>query len=294
MTYSPDSGKFYIVTLNPRGVYEFDPHDPYGTLVPASFTLHPFFGSNDYAWGIAYGNGTFYISHLGYDGSSFTGSVIGYYDGGGNLIDSLDVWGNIASGGYVAGMDWDAASGYLWSVYVGGSNSVYKIDVSAKNSVGTFPNVSGGSLSDISVFYPLNEVYYGGFRVSEIFQMTYTGSLLRRDTLTQVAGMDLWPECTSTDNPVYLFVALNDRQNTILKVGTGHTCADVVGVSERRVKEPSSGVKVVGRRIFVNGRATVYDIGGRKVATFKGSYTVRHPGVFFVKVRERVFKVVIR
>ncbi len=294
MTYAPDSGKFYVATLNPRGVYWFDPHDPYGTLQPASFTLHNFFGSDDYVWGIAYGNGAFYVSHFGYDGSAITGSKIGYYDGDGNLVDSLDVWASIESGGYMAGMDWDPASGLLWGVYAGGSNSVYKVDVTLKDAAGTFPNASGGALSDISVFYPLSEVYYGGFRVSRIFQMSYSGSLLRQDTITQVAGMDVWAECTSPEDPVYLFVALNDMRNTLLKIGTGHTCADVVNVAERRDRKPSTGIKVIGRTIAVEGQATVYDISGRKVATFDSNYTVRHPGVYFVKVKGHTFRVVIR
>jgi len=294
MTYSPDSGKFYVVTLNPRGVYRFDPYDPYGTLLPASFTLHNFFGGDDYVWGIAYGDGTFYISHFGFDGSAVTGSKIGYYDGNGNLVDSLDVWTNIESGGYMAGMDWDPSSGLLWGVYAGGSSSVYKIDVTLKDTSGTFPNVSGGSLADLSVFYPLSEVYYGGFRVSRIFQMSYFGSLLRQDTLTQVAGMDIWAECTSPDDPVYLFVALNDMRNTLLKMGTGHTCADVVSVAEKGDGEPAIGARVTGRTVSVEGRATIYDVSGRKVAAFDGVYTVRRPGVYFVKVRGRIFKLVIR
>ncbi len=295
MTYVPDSGRFYVITVNPRdSVYRFDPHDPYGTLLPASFHLHPFFGADDYAWGIAYGNGTFYVSHFGYDGSSITGSKIGYYDGNGNLIDSLDVWSGIESGGFMAGMDWDPASGLLWGVYFGGSNRIYRINVSTKDTVGTFPNISGGSLSDISVFHPLNEVYYGGWQVSRIFRLTYGGSPRGSDTLPEVAGMDVWPECSSPDDPLFLFVALTDRNNTILKVALGHTCGEMVDVAERRTVSDRMGVKVVGRTVFVGGKARAYDVSGRLVARFKGKHTFARPGIYFVEVGGRTFKVVIR
>ncbi len=295
MTYVPDSGKFYVVTVNPRdSVYRFDPHDPYGTLLPANFNLHPFFGADDYAWGIAYGNGTFYVSHFGYDGSSITGSKIGYYDGDGNLIDSLDVWTNVESGGFLAGMDWDPTDGLLWGTYSGGSNSIYKIDVSAKDTVGTFPNYSGGGLSDISVFRPLDEVYYGGWQVSQLFRLTYGGSLREADTLPEIAGMDVWPECSSPDDPLFMFVALTDRDNTILKVALGHTCSEIVSVEERRDGEPKASVRVVGRTVFVREDARAYDVAGRMVARFKERHTFVRPGVYFLKVEGRTYRVVIR
>ncbi len=294
MTYVPDSGNFYVVSLNPRGVLTFDPDDPSGTLDLSSLGLHPFFGGDDYAWGIAYGNGRFYVSHFGYDGSSITGSVIGYYDSNGNLVDSLDVWSNVESGGYMAGMDWDASTGLLWGVYGQGSNSIYKIDVAAKDTVGTFPNASGGTLLDISVFKPLNEVYYGGMHVSQIFRVSYGGTLLEADSLPLVVGMDVWPECTSPDDPIFLFVSLNDRNNTLLKVATGHTCGEMTSVAEARPSTPPSSVRVVGRTVEVEGSAVLYDASGRLVARFKDSYTLKRPGVYFVRAGGRLLKVVVR
>ena len=295
MTYVPDSGKFYIITVNPRdSVYSFEPEAPYGTIRLTDFHLHPFFGTEDYAWGIAYGNGTFYVSHFGYDGSSITGSIIGYYDGDGNLIDSLDVWTNVESGGFMAGMDWDPTSNLLWGTYFGGSNSIYKIDVLTKDAAGTFPNVSGGGLSDISVFHPLSEVYYGGWQVSQIFRLTYTGSLLESDSIPTVAGMDVWPECSSPDDPLFMFVTLTDRYNTLMKVALGHTCGEMVGVKEKDSGAPKEVVRVVGRTVFVRGNVRAYDPAGRLVARFRGSHTFAHPGVYFLKVEGRTFKVVIR
>jgi hypothetical protein len=295
ITYAPDSGKFYVVTMNPMStVFSFDPNDPAGTFTQTTWTLHPFFGADDIPWGIAYGNGTFYVSHVGFDGPSFTGDMIGYYDGDGNLIDSLDVWANIENGGWVAGMDWNEDDGYLWGVYVGGSNSIYQIDVSAKNSAGTFTNTTGSSLRGISTFFEVDHVIYGGWNQNAIYELDYSASVLSNVPMPSMADVDVWVNCTSPDDPIFAFITLNDASNTLVKMATGHYCDEVIGVAETPKDVSKVTVKVMGRTIVANGKATLYDAAGRKLTTFEGSYTVDIPGIYFVKAGKDVFKVIVR
>ncbi len=294
ITYAPDSGKFYVVSMNPMStVFSFDPNDPAGTFTQTSWTLHPFFGANDIPWGIAYNNGTFYVSHVGYDGSTFTGAMIGYYDGTGNLIDSLDVYANIESGGWIAGMDWNEDDGYLYGVYVIGSNAVYKIDVTAKNSAGTFATPPT-SLRGISTFYEVDHVMYGGWNQDSIYELDYSAAVLNGAPMPSMADVDVWVNCTDPADPIFAFVTLNDADNTLVKMATGHYCDEVIGVAERPGDVARATVKVNGRTLTVNGKAVLYNAAGRKIATFEEAYHVDVPGVYFVKLGKEVFKVVIR
>ncbi len=294
ITYVPDSGKFYVVSMNPlSAVFSFDPNDPAGTFTQTSWTLHSFFGADDIPWGIAYNDGTFYVSHIGFDGSTFTGTVIGYYDGNGNLIDSFDVWAGVENGGWIAGMDWNTDDGYLYGVYVGGSNSVYKLDVTAKNSAGVFATPSS-SLRGISVFHEVDHVLDGGWNQNEIYELDYSAAMLNSAPMLNMADVDVWVNCTNPDDPVFAFVTLNNADNTLVKMATGHYCDEFVGVAERRAESTVPSVKVEGRTVFASGEATLYNVAGRKVATFKGSYRVDVPGIYFVKVGERTFKVLVR
>ncbi len=294
ITYAPDSGKFYVITMNPMStVFSFDPNDPAGTFTQTTWTLHPFFGADDIPWGIAYHDGTFYVSHVGYDGSNFTGDMIGYYDGNGVLYDSLDVWANIENGGWIAGMDWNADDGYLYGAYVGGSNSVYKIDVSAKNSAGVFTTPSL-SLRGVSVFHEVDRVLDGGWNQDEIYELDYSATTLNSAPMNSMADVDVWVHCTSPDDPIFAFVTINDANNTLVKMATGHYCDELVGVDERKVEGSVPSVRVEGRTVFVSGKATLYDVAGRKVAVFKDSYRIDVPGIYFVKVGDRTFKVLLK
>ena len=292
ITYVPDSGKFYVITMNPQGaVFSFDPNDPAGTFTQTSWTPYAFFGSSDIPWGIAYHNGTFYVSHIGYD-TTFLGNIVGYYDGDGNLIDSFDVWTNVENGGWIAGMDWNADEGYLYGVYVGGSNSVYKIDVASKSVAGVFtaPPIS---LRGVSVFHEVDRVIDGGWNQNAIYELDYSANTLDSAAMENMADVDVWTNCTSPDDPIFAFVTINDANNTLVKMATGHYC-DEVGVAERKVESSVPSVRVEGRTVFVSGKATLYDVAGRKVATFRDSYRIDVPGVYFVKVGTRTFKVLVR
>jgi len=296
ITYVPDSGKFYVITLNPPNtVFSFDPTDPAGTFTQADLYPHTFFGAEEsFAFGIAYHNGTFYISTFGYDGSAFTGSMIGYYDGAGNLYDSLDVWSVLESGGWLAGMDWDYTTNTLFGVYSGGSNSIYMIDPDTKTSSDTFPNVASAPLSGISALGPGGDVYYGGWGPDTLYRVSYDGTLLAAVPMVGFADGDFWKYCPDPEYPLFLFITLSDAQNTILKVASGHYCGDLPAVSELPKEGVSAHPKVSGRRITVSGEAVVYDASGRLVARFEGTYTLPKAGVFFVRTGGRTYRIIAR
>ncbi len=296
ITYASDSGKFYIVSMNPMStVFEFDPNDPAATFTQTSWTLHAFFGSYDIPWGIAYGPGGFYVTHVGYDGSNFIGTMIGYYDGAGNLYDSLDVYANIESGGWLAGLDWDLDNGYLWGVYVSGSNAVYQIDVTNKTVAGTFPNVTSASLRGISVFREVDRVLYGGWNQGAIYLLDYSGNQEASAPMLGMADVDVWTECNSPDDPIYAFITLNNSTNTLVKMATGFYC-DQVAVSERPAADDGIRLTVNGRTVHLNvdDMAEVYSISGRKLGQFRGTTTIDRTGLYIIKVRDRSFKVIIR
>ncbi|NPB04412.1 MAG: hypothetical protein GXO39_08385, partial [Thermotogae bacterium] len=295
LTYVPDSGRFYLVSLNPPNtVFSFDPHDPYGTFQVA-WNPDPIFPSDDYIYGIAYANGTFYVSHFMFDGSAFGGSALGYYDGVGNFYDSLNVWATDSSG-WLAGLDWDSLSGHLFSAFVGGTDPIYRIDPTTKSFEGTFPNVSTAPLRSVSIFsaLPSPEVFYGGWDDPHLYRLNYGGSLLASTYLNGIAGLDLWEECTDPDTPINLFVALSDPNNTLLEIATGYRCADLVAVEERPKHLTNVGYNLRGRTIVTSHPATLYDIAGRRVASFEDFYTVERSGVYFLKIKNKIFKVVIR
>jgi len=296
ITYAPDSGKFYVVSMNPAAtVFEFDPNDPANTFTQTSWTLHPFFGTNDIPWGIAYGPGGFYVSHVGFDGSNFIGCYIGYYDGSGNLYDSLDVWANIESGNWIGGMDWDADSGYLWGVYVGGSNSIYKIDVTNKVAVGTFPNITSASLRGVSVFSEMDRVIYGGWNQASIYMLDYAGNLINSSPMPGMADVDVWYQCNNPDDHIFAFVAVNNATNTIAKIATGVYC-DQVALIERPVEQNDIRLTIDGRTVHlnVNDPAEIYNIAGRRLGQFRGSTTLERTGLYIIRVKGRSFKVIIR
>ncbi len=298
ITYAPDSGKFYVVSMNPGAtVFRFDPNNPAATFSPTTWMLHLFFGVNDIPWGIAYVNGNFWVSHVGYNPSSFSfiGNKMGIYDGDGNLIDSFDIWTNIESGSWMAGLDHDVADNVVFGVYVGGSNNIYKIDPTTYLRVGTFPNYTGTSQRGIAVFPEVDEVYYGGWNSNKVYKLQKsTTTLLDSADMNNMADMDIWLYCPDTLSPIYAFITLNDANNTLIKMATGHYCNEL-GVSERVIRELEvKPVKVLGRTVFYNGCGEIYDISGRRVATFNGRYIFKRSGVFFVKTGKRVIKVVIR
>ena len=296
ITYASDSGKFYVVSMNPMStVFEFDPNDPAATFTQTSWTLHAFFGANDIPWGIAYGPGGFYVTHVGYDGSTFVGCMIGYYDGSGNLYDSLDVYANIEAGGWLAGLDWDADNGYLWGIYVGGSNSVYQIDVTNKTVAGTFPNVTSYSLRGISVFREVDRVLYGGWNQGAIYLLDYSGNQEASVPMLGMADVDVWMECNNPDDPIYAFITLNNSTNTLVKMATGFYC-DQVAVSEKPGVNNDIRLTINGRTVHLNvdDIAEVYSISGRKLGQFRGTTTISRTGLYIIKVRDRSFKVIIK
>ncbi len=300
ITYAPDSGKFYVVSMNPRStVFEFDPNDPPNTFTQTSWTLHSFFGTNDLPWGIAYGDGGFYVSHVGQDGSTFVGSYIGYYDGTGNLYDSLNVYTNIETGGWMAGLDWDAGNNYLWGVYVSvnGSNNIYKIDVDSKAAMGIFPNPTGTSLRGIAVFVETGKVFYGGWNQDTIYLVDLAGNIEDKAPMMNMADVDIWFPCNDPDEHIYAFVTLNNETNTLVKMATGFYCGQV-STAERTGASRSQDIRlsINGRTIFLNvdDPAVIYDVSGRMVARFSSSFTFHRPGLYIVRVKNASFKVIIR
>ncbi|MEO0188182.1 MAG: hypothetical protein ABIL53_05530 [candidate division WOR-3 bacterium] len=296
ITYAPDSGKFYVITMNPPSrVFKFDPTNPSGTFsMVTTWTLRPFFGTYDIPWGIAYVNGKFWVSHVGFDGSSFIGNKMGIYDGNGNLIDSFDIWANIESGWWMAGMDYDRVDNVVLGVYVGGSNNIYKIDPITYTSTGTIPNHTGISLRGISSFPEADRIYYGGWNQNMIYSIIRS-SLAVNDSadMVNMADVDVWNYCPDSTAPIFAFITINDPSNTLVKMATGFYC-DQLGVSESVMSSRFEGIEVFGRTITFNGSGVIYDITGRKVAEFNKKYTFRKGGIYFVKAGDRVLKVIIR
>ncbi len=299
ITYAPDSGKFYVVSMNPMStVYSFDPNDPAGTFAPTSWVLHSFFGTNDIPWGIAYVNGNFWVSHVGFDGSTFIGNMMGIYDGGtGNLIGSFDIWANIESGSWMGGMDYDPTENVVYGVYVGGSNNIYKMDPLTYTSVGTFPNHTGTSLRGISSFYALDtpRIYYGGWNQGMIYSVIKSSTLVEDSAaMSNMADVDIWLYCPDSTSPIYAFITLNDLSNTLVKMATGWYCDQIVGVSERIAKSNERIFNVSSRMVNIKGSGEVYDISGRLIAKFKDRYVFKKPGIYFIKTSDRIYKVIIR
>ncbi len=295
ITYAPDSGRFFVVSMNPMGrVFSFNPLNPSVTFTLTSWIPHRFFGANDIPWGIAYVGGRFWISHVGYS-SGFIGNKMGIYNDAGVLIDSFDIWTNVESGYWMAGLDHDPIENVVYGVYVGGSNLIYKLSPSTYNVVGTFPNHTGISLRGIFSLPYVNEIYYGGWNQEYIYKLRKSPiSILDSSFIGNMADADFWP-CSSPDpnTPLTAFITLNDANNTIVQMALGYYCVDVaISESERLAKEYN--LKVSGRTITLSGKAEIYDITGRKVAEFKDKYTLLRTGVYFVKVGDKTAKVIIR
>jgi len=299
ITYAPDSGKFYVVSMNPiRRVYRFDPNNPAGTFTLTPWMLYPFFGTNDIPWGIAYVNGKFWVSHVGFNGSTFIGNKMGIYDGGtGSLIDSFNIWTNIESGSWMAGMDYDPVENVVYGVYVGGSNNIYKINPSTYTSVGTFPNHTGISLRGISSFYSLSapRIYYGGWNQDMIYSVVKSSMFVEDSTdMLNMADVDIWLHCPDSISPIYAFITLNDASNTLVKMATGWYCDQILSVSEGIAKSNEDLFNVSGRTVNIKGSGEVYDISGRLIGKFKDRYVFRKPGIYFIKTSGRIYKVIIR
>ena len=298
ITYAPDSGRFFVVSMNPMGrVFSFDPSNPAVTFTLTSWIPHSFFGTDDIPWGIAYVGGNFWISHVGYSSSlgSFIGNKMGIYNGAGVLIDSFDIWTNVESGYWMAGLDHDPMENVVYGVYVGGSNLIYKINPSMYNVVGTFPNHTGVSLRGIFSLPYVDEIYYGGWNQGYIYKLSKSSaSVLDSSFVGDMADADVWPCSTPDPNiPLTAFVTLNDANNTIMQIALGYYC-DAVGISESDRIVRDYNLKVSGRTITLSGKAEVYDITGRKVAEFKDKYTLPRTGIYFVKVGNRTAKVIIK
>ena len=67
------------------------------------------------------------------------------------------------------------------------------------------------------------------------------------------------------------------------------TSTDVV----ERSNDITPSLRVVGRTLYAES-GSVYDAAGRFVATFRGSYTLRSKGVFFVRVKGKVYRILAR
>jgi hypothetical protein len=280
--------------MNPMGrVFSFNPSNPAGTFTLTPWIPHSFFGADDIPWGIAYVGGKFWISHVGYNASvGFIGNKMGIYNGAGVLIDSFDIWTNVESGYWMAGLDHDPVENVVYGVYVAGSNLIYKINPNTYTVVGTFPNHTGVSLRGIFSLPYVNEIYYGGWNQDKIYKSPV--SVLDSAFIENMADADFWP-CPSPDpnTPVTAFITLNDASNTLIQMALGYYCDQLmISEGERLVKEYN--LKVSGRTITLSGGAEVYDITGRKVAEFKDKYTLPKAGIYFVKVGERTAKVIIR
>jgi hypothetical protein len=297
ITYASDSGRFYVVSMNPMGrVFSFNPSNPAATFTLTPWIPHRFFGANDIPWGIAYVGGKFWISHVGYNASlGFIGNKMGIYNGAGVLIDSFNIWTNVESGYWMAGLDHDPIENVVYGVYVGGSNLIYKINPNTYTVVGTFPNHTGVSLRGIFSLPYVNEIYYGGWNQEKIYKLRKSPvSVLDSVFIGDMADADFWP-CSSPDpnTPVTAFITLNNSSNTLIRMALGYYCDQLmISEGERLVKEYN--LKVSGRTITLSGKAEVYDITGRKVAEFKDKYTLPKAGIYFVKVGEKTAKVIIR
>jgi hypothetical protein len=226
ITYASDSGRFYVVSMNPRGrVFSFHPSNPAVTFTLTPWIPYRFFGANDIPWGIAYVGGKFWISHVGYS-SGFIGNKMGIYNGAGVLIDSFNIWTNVESGYWMAGLDHDPIENVVYGVYVGGSNLIYKINPNTYTVVRTFPNHTFVSLRGISSLPYVNEIYYGGWNQQNIYKLRKSPvSVLDSVFIGKMADADFWP-CPSPDpnTPVTAFITLNNSSNTLIQMALGYYC----------------------------------------------------------------------
>ena len=310
ITYSKAYHRFFISDYY-GAVYSFDPDNPMGTFRIELWAYAPIYDPYlNHPFGIAVDDDSlFFLSHLEYDGWYVYGQHLATYSEVSPGLfawtgDSLEIL-SLGGVGIVYGMDWHTGErDALWMVKSDGTISVALKINPATGSVRRTVPLTG--LADIP---------------TGIAHLSYTGELLltdgkkvyRIDTTGTIVDayytpgnlplydLDLYEGCSagSTD-PVVAYAVTLDTLNTVHIVATGYYCDQVVSVAERpKVEKEKVSLYVSGRTVRLRGAegvAYVYDLSGRKVGAFKASesFTLGRSGVFFIKAKDRVFKVVVR
>ena len=75
--------------------------------------------------------------------------------------------------------------------------------------------------------------------------------------------------------------------------GTAILFVRPVGTGVSEAPYGTESLSIVGRTVYAR-EGVVYDASGRTVATFSGSYTFRYSGVFFVRSKGRIYRVIVR
>jgi hypothetical protein len=272
ITYDNDSSNFYVVAMNPARIFKFKPTNP-GALSQISWSFHTFFPGGDIPWGIAYINNSFYITHVGFNGNGFTGCVLAKYNRNGTWSgDSADLWSYIETY-WFAGMDWDYSSHSLWMVNVGGTNKVYLFDPINKVIKKSFDNPTGISYRAMAIYPEFYEGITGGWNQGGISSFDMISfAQLGIAYLGSVADVAIYKQCSNTNDPIYAFVTLNDQNNTILKIATGHYCDELIAVNEKPTTITSAYYKngyLYFNLPLKNSELIVYSINGAKIKSLK-------------------------
>jgi hypothetical protein len=231
ITFCPDSNRFYLTSHDPNQVWSFAPQDPPGTLRPEAFQLLNLFG-NDVIWGIAFDQTrhSFWVGHV--EGSG-NGTIVARYQTDGSFTgDTWNLW-TIEANGWFAGLDHDPATDLFYCTKVGGSNSIYRLDVARRQLSRRIPG--GPSSYRACSFLAANVpgIITGGWNQNQVLRSDTLGAVVASAILDSFADGDIYqPAHPHPDSLIYLMGTLSNGGNTVKKVSLGLTWRQL-GITER-------------------------------------------------------------
>jgi len=309
ITYNDLRGRFFISDMY-GAVYSFDPKNPASSFRSEVWAYAPIYDPYvNYPFSIANdGDSTFFLTHLEYDGWYVYNQHLAFYSEISPGIfawtgDTMNLWAFVP-GALIYGIDWDDNTNTLWAMSTDGTNhTLVNLNVQSPGIEGTIP-VSG--TVDVPTGLTLLD-YTGEFLITDgaqVYRVDTSGNIVDAYyTPGHVPLFDLafYPGCAAgSTEPVVAYAVGGDSANTVLVIGTGYYCDQVISVAEKpKSTEGTVSILVNGRTVKVegvDGSAHVYDIAGRRIASFRTSepYTFSRTGVFFIKTDRKVFKVVVR
>ncbi|NPB04287.1 MAG: hypothetical protein GXO39_07750 [Thermotogae bacterium] len=308
ITYNDLRARFFISDFY-GGVYSFEPRNPSASFRYENWAFAPIYDPYvNHTFSIANdGDSLFFLSHLEYDGwyvysqhvATYSEVTPGVFAWTGDTINLLSLYSAISYG-----MDWDGEDQALWIVASDGSNHAL-VEVSATDGT-LLRNIPLSGILDVPTGLTILD-YTGEFLISDgkfVYRLDTLGNVVDAYYTPGALGaydLAFYPSCSPGDtDPVVVYAVAGDSLNTVMRVATGYYCDQLVSIAEKpKVERENVAFHMKGRTVYLTGAegmVQVYDIAGRRVATFNASspYTFNRSGVFFIKTDRKVFKIVVQ